>query len=80
VVAYATLAIPQMILYESFLSFLGLGVQEPYASLGSLINEGAQEMESSPWMLLVPATLLTVLLLTFNLLGDGLRARAEGDR
>jgi oligopeptide transport system permease protein len=80
VVAYATLAIPQMILYESFLSFLGLGVQEPFASLGSLINEGAQEMESSPWMLLVPATLLTVLLLAFNLLGDGLRARAEGER
>ena len=80
VVAYATLAIPQMILYESFLSFLGLGVQEPFASLGSLINEGAQEMESSPWMLLVPATLLTVLLLAFNLLGDGLRQRAESGR
>ena len=77
VIAYATLAIPQMILFESFLSFLGLGVQEPFASLGSLINEGAQEMESSPWMLLVPATLLTVLLLAFNLLGDGLRATLE---
>lgn len=77
VIAYATLAIPQMILFESFLSFLGLGVQEPYASLGTLINEGAQEMESAPWMLLVPATLLTVLLLAFNLLGDGLRAALE---
>ncbi len=77
VIAYATLAIPQMILFESFLSFLGLGVQEPFASLGTLINEGAQEMESSPWMLLIPATLLTVLLLSFNLLGDGLRARIE---
>ena len=55
VIAYGTLTIPQVILFESFLSFLGLGVQEPYASLGSLINEGAQEMESSPWMLLVPA-------------------------
>ena len=77
VIAYATLAIPQMILFESFLSFLGLGVQEPFASLGTLINEGAQEMESSPWMLLIPATLLTVLLLAFNLLGDGLRARIE---
>src|SRR6185295_16725678 len=80
VIAYATLAIPQMILFESFLSFLGLGVQEPFASLGSLINEGAQEMESSAWMLLVPATLLSVLLVAFNLLGDGLRARAEGER
>jgi oligopeptide transport system permease protein len=77
VIAYATLAIPQMILFESFLSFLGLGVQEPFASLGSLINEGAQEMESSAWMLLVPATLLSVLLVAFNLLGDGLRASLE---
>jgi oligopeptide transport system permease protein len=42
-----------------------------------LINEGAQEMESSPWMLLVPATLLTLMLVAFNLLGDGLRARLE---
>lgn len=77
VIAYATLTIPQMILFESFLSFLGLGVQEPFASLGTLINEGAQEMESAPWMLLVPASLLTVLLVGFNLLGDGLRARLE---
>ena len=75
VIAYATLTIPQVILFESFLSFLGLGVQEPYASLGSLINEGAREMESSPWMLLVPAGLLTLLLLAFNSLGDGLRRR-----
>ena len=77
VIAYATLTIPQMILFESFLSFLGLGVQEPFASLGSLINEGAQEMESSAWMLLVPATLLTAMLIAFNLLGDGLRAALE---
>jgi len=77
VIAYATLTIPQMILFESFLSFLGLGVQEPFASLGSLINEGAQEMESSAWMLLVPATLLTAMLIAFNLLGDGLRATLE---
>ncbi|HET9862260.1 MAG TPA: ABC transporter permease subunit, partial [Steroidobacteraceae bacterium] len=77
VVAYGTLTIPQVILFESFLSFLGLGVQEPYASLGSLINEGAQEMETSPWMLLVPATLLTVVLGALNALGDGLRRRLE---
>ena len=80
VIAYATLTIPQLILFESFLSFLGLGVQEPFASLGSLINEGAQEMESSPWMLLVPATLLTVLLVAFNLLGEGLRSARETRR
>ena len=73
VVVYATLTVPQMILFESFLSFLGLGVQEPYASLGNLINAGAQEMESAPWMLLLPAALLVLLLGCLNLLGDGLR-------
>jgi oligopeptide transport system permease protein len=73
VVVYATLTIPQLILYESFLSFLGLGVQEPQASLGSLINLGAREMESAPWMLLGPAGFLVVLLVCFNFLGDGLR-------
>jgi oligopeptide transport system permease protein len=73
VVVYATLTIPQMILFESFLSFLGLGVQEPLASLGSLINDGAQEMQSAPWMLLVPAGFLVALLVCFNLLGDALR-------
>jgi oligopeptide transport system permease protein len=80
VIAYATLTVPQMILFESFLSFLGLGVQEPYASLGNLINEGAREMESAPWMLLVPASLLALLLVAFNLLGDGLRAAREEGR
>lgn len=73
VIVYATLTIPQMILFESFLSFLGLGVQEPQASLGSLINEGAQEMESATWLLLVPAAFLVTLLTCFNFLGDGLR-------
>jgi oligopeptide transport system permease protein len=73
VIVYATLTVPQMILFESFLSFLGLGVQEPLASLGSLINEGAREMESAPWMLLVPAGFLVTLLVCFNFLGDGLR-------
>jgi oligopeptide transport system permease protein len=73
VIIYATLTIPQVILFESFLSFLGLGVQEPQASLGSLINEGAQEMESAVWMLLVPASFLVALLTCFNFLGDGLR-------
>jgi oligopeptide transport system permease protein len=73
VVVYATLTIPQMILFESFLSFLGLGVQEPLSSLGSLINEGAQEMESASWMLLVPGGFLVLILVCFNFLGDGLR-------
>ena len=73
VVVYATLLVPQMIVYESFLSFLGLGVEPPRASLGSLINAGARQMLSAPWLLLVPATVLILLLLALNLLGDGLR-------
>jgi len=77
VIAYATLTIPQVILFESFLSFLGLGVQEPVASLGSLINEGAQEMETSPWMLLVPGTLLVTVLVALSVLGDSLRTRVK---
>jgi oligopeptide transport system permease protein len=73
VAVYAALTIPELITYESFLSFLGLGVQEPLASLGSLINEGARQMLTAPWMLLVPAGVLIALLLCFNLIGDGLR-------
>ncbi len=73
VVAYTALLVPQMILFESFLSFLGLGVQEPLASLGSLIRDGAQEMQSAPWLLWAPTLLLLALLIGFNLLSDGLR-------
>jgi oligopeptide transport system permease protein len=73
VLVYAALIVPQMILFESFLSFLGLGVQEPQASLGNLVYGGAQEMESAPWMLLVPAAVLVGLLGCLNLLGDRLR-------
>jgi oligopeptide transport system permease protein len=73
VIVYATLTVPQIILFESFLSFLGLGIQEPHASLGTLIAEGAGEMEAAPWILLVPGTLLALLLLCLNIVGDGLR-------
>jgi len=73
VVVYVTLTIPQAILVESFLSFLGLGVQEPMTSWGALVNEGVREMEGAPWMLLFPATLLALTLFCFNFLGDGLR-------
>jgi len=73
VAVYVTLTIPQVILVESFLSFLGLGVQEPMTSWGALVNEGAQEMETAPWMLLFPATFLALTLFCFNFLGDGLR-------
>ncbi|MGH6944901.1 MAG: ABC transporter permease subunit, partial [Geminicoccaceae bacterium] len=73
VVVYVTLTVPQVILIESFLSFLGLGVQEPLTSWGVLIAEGADQMESSPWMLIFPATFLAVTLFCFNFIGDGLR-------
>jgi oligopeptide transport system permease protein len=73
VIVYATLTVPQIILFESFLSFLGLGVQEPHASLGTLIAEGAGEMEAAPWILLVPGGILACLLLCLNIVGDGLR-------
>jgi oligopeptide transport system permease protein len=73
VVVYATLTVPQVILAESFLSFLGLGVQEPLTSWGSLISEGAREMENAPWMLVYPGLVLGLTLLCLNFLGDGLR-------
>jgi oligopeptide transport system permease protein len=73
VAVYATLMVPQIILFESFLSFLGLGTQEPHASLGTLIAEGAGEMESAPWILIAPGVFLALLLVSLNLLGDGMR-------
>ena len=73
VIVYATLMVPQIILFESFLSFLGLGVQEPQASLGTLIAEGAAEMETAPWILLIPGGLLALMLVALNVFGDALR-------
>jgi oligopeptide transport system permease protein len=73
VMVYVTLTIPQVILVESFLSFLGLGVQEPMSSWGALVNDGAQDMESAPWTLVFPAVFLTVTLYCFNYIGDGMR-------
>lgn len=73
VVVFATLNIPVIILAESFLSFIGLGVQEPLTSLGSLISAGARQMIQAPWMLLSPAATMLITLLALNFLGDGLR-------
>jgi oligopeptide transport system permease protein len=73
VVVYVTLTIPAVILAESFLSFLGLGVQEPLTSLGNLISIGAKEMEISWWLLVFPAVTMMVTLFCFNFIGDGLR-------
>jgi oligopeptide transport system permease protein len=73
VIVYVTLTVPQVILIESFLSFLGLGVQEPLTSWGVLIAEGADQMESAPWLLIFPAAFLAITLFCFNFIGDGLR-------
>jgi oligopeptide transport system permease protein len=73
VAVYVTLTIPGVILAESFLSFLGLGVQPPMASLGSLIAAGAQDMELAPWLLMFPSMAMVATLVSFNFIGDGLR-------
>jgi oligopeptide transport system permease protein len=73
VVVYVTLTIPAVILAESFLSFLGLGVQPPMASLGTLISNGAADMELAPWLLIFPSLVMIVTLMCFNFIGDGLR-------
>lgn len=73
VVVYVTLTIPGVIMAESFLSFLGLGVKPPMASLGSLIANGAQDMELAPWLLIFPSVVMAATLMSFNFIGDGLR-------
>ncbi|MEW9890094.1 MAG: ABC transporter permease subunit [Candidatus Symbiodolus clandestinus] len=73
VVVYASLLIPSMILFESFLSFLGLGVQEPMTSWGMLIQSGARSMEVNPWALLGPGSFLVLTLFCFNFISGGLR-------
>lgn len=73
VVVYASLLVPGMILFESFLSFLGLGVQEPLSSWGSLMNDGVSSMEQTPWLVGFPSTFLVITLFCFNFIGDGLR-------
>jgi oligopeptide transport system permease protein len=77
VIVYITLTIPQAILVESFLSFLGLGVQEPQTSLGALVNTGVAHMHRAPWLLIIPAGVLALILFCFNFLGDGLRDIAD---
>lgn len=74
---YATLTIPGVILAESFISFLGLGIQEPNTSWGVLIADGTQTMESSPWTLIFPGTLLALTIWCTNMLGDRLRDQLD---
>lgn len=73
VIVYTTLTIPSVMLLEAFLSFLGLGVQPPMSSWGGLIKDGAEKMEEYPWLLIYPASLFSLTLLSLNFLGDGLR-------
>jgi oligopeptide transport system permease protein len=73
VVVYVTLLIPINIVVESYLSFVGLGVQEPLTSWGLLISQGAGQLDSAPWLLVFPATMLAITMFCFNFIGDGLR-------
>jgi oligopeptide transport system permease protein len=73
IVVYATLTIPGVMLFEATLSFLGMGVQPPYASWGILIKDGADRMLSNPWLLVFPSIFFILTLLSLNFLGDGLR-------
>jgi oligopeptide transport system permease protein len=73
VIVYATLTVPSVMLQEAFLSFLGLGVQAPLASWGSLANEGIQNIAVFPWQLFFPGVTMAITLVSLNFLGDGLR-------
>ena len=73
IIVYATLTIPSVILGEAFLSFLGLGVPPPASSLGVLASEGAEAISVHPVLLIAPAVLMAVMLMSLNFLGDGLR-------
>ena len=73
IIIYTTLTIPSVILLESFLSFLGLGIQPPQSSWGSLISSGVETMEEYPWLLIFPGLALSLTLFSLNFLGDGLR-------
>lgn len=73
IVIYATLSVPAVILLESFISFLGLGVQPPLTSWGDLINQGASNMELYPWLIIFPSLFFSMTLFALNFVGDGLR-------
>ena len=82
IIVYTTLSIPSIILYESFLSYLGLGIQPPQASLGSLLSEGAAQINPVRvywWVVLAPGGILTATLMALNFVGDGLRDAFEPD-
>ena len=73
VIVYATLALPQVMLTEAFLSFLGLGVQAPLASWGTLVTEGSSQIVVYPWLLVFPGAAMAVAIVSLNFVGDGMR-------
>jgi len=74
-IAYLLLTVPQVVMVESFLSFLGLGVQEPLTSLGILVKEGADDMDIAPFALLLPGAMLVAILVCLTLIGERVRDR-----
>jgi oligopeptide transport system permease protein len=73
IIVYTTLQLPHVMLTEAFLSFIGLGVQAPQASWGTLVAEGAEKMRVFPWLLVLPGAVMASTIFAFNFLGDGLR-------
>jgi len=73
IIVYATLALPQVMLTEAFLSFLGLGVQAPLASWGTLVTEGSSQIVVYPWLLACPGAVMAITVMALNFIGDGLR-------
>ena len=79
VIVYATLALPQVMITEAFLSFLGLGVQAPLASWGTLVTEGSSQIVVYPWLLVCPGIVMAIAILSLNFIGDGVRDALGGD-
>jgi oligopeptide transport system permease protein len=77
IIIYTALTVPTIIMEESFLSFLGLGVQAPMASLGSLISDGVEYMQTAPWILMFPGAILCLVLFSLNYIAEGLRKKID---
>jgi oligopeptide transport system permease protein len=77
IIIYTALTVPTIIMEESFLSFLGLGVQAPMASLGSLISDGVEYMQTAPWILIFPGSILCLVLFSLNYIAEGLRKKID---
>ena len=73
IIVMTMFTIPSAVFGEAFLSFIGLGIQPPFASLGSLVNDGYKSIQTYPHMMFIPAVVISILILAFNLMADGLR-------